>query len=103
MDSWKEVYHGIEDDEIYLAAVTVSTEDAGDGQKRSPNIRRKKFIGNKMQNFGVRSTGLQVAARKTDRTSGILASRAMPAYNIYTQGLEILESGDILGIIDFRN
>ena len=56
-----------------------------------------------MPNFDVRSAGLQVAARKTDRTSGILASRAMPAYNIYTQGLEILESGDILGIIDFRN
>ena len=32
---------GLEDDEIYLAAMTVSAEDAEDGRKRSPKVRRK--------------------------------------------------------------
>ena len=49
-----------------------------------------------VSNFGVRSTGLRVAAQKTGCTSRILASRAMPAY-IYTQGSNILEIQDILG------
>ena len=40
MDSLNEKHDGVEDDEIYLEAVTVSTEDAGDGQKRSPKVRR---------------------------------------------------------------
>ena len=59
----------------------------------------EEFAGNlAVPNFGVRSAGLRVAARKTDRTSGILASRATSAYiYIYTKGWEILESGDILG------
>jgi len=64
---------------------------------------RRKFAGNlAVENFGVRSAGLRVAARKTGCTSGILASRATLAY-IYKQGLSILESRDILAIIDFRN
>ena len=54
----------------------------------------EKFIGNEMQNFGFRSGTIGVAAGKTDRTSGTSASRATSTY-IYTQGLEILESGDI--------
>ena len=57
----------------------------------------RKFTGNlAVPNFGVRSAGLRVAARKTDRTSGILAFRATLAY-IYTKGLEILEIRGILG------
>ena len=59
---------------------------------------RRRFAGNlEMHNFG---TELRVVARESGRTSRILTSRATLAY-IYTQGLQILESGDILGIIDF--
>jgi hypothetical protein len=32
---------GVEDDETNLGMVTVSAGDAGDGRKRSPNVRRK--------------------------------------------------------------
>ena len=61
----------------------------------SPEKLAEEFAGNlAAENFGVRSAGLRVAARKTGCTSGILASRATPTY-IYTQGLEILESEDI--------
>ena len=68
-----------------------------------PEKLAEEFAGNlAVPNFGVRSAGLRVAARKMGYTSGILASRATPAY-IYTQGLSILESQDILAIIDFRN
>jgi len=64
---------------------------------------RRRFAGNlAVENFGVRSTGLRVVAQKMGYTSGILASRATPTY-IYTQGLSILESRDILAIIDFWN
>ena len=52
--------------------------------------------------FGVRSAAIGVAARETRCTFRISASRAMPAH-IYTNGWEILGSGDILEIIDFRN
>jgi len=38
-DSPNEGRAGVEDDEIYLAAVTVSAEDAGYGRKRSPKVR----------------------------------------------------------------
>ena len=74
MNSIKGIHYGVEDDEIYRVV-------AG-------NLA--------VENFGVRSAGLRVAARKTGCTFGISASRAMPAY-IYTQGLEILEIRDILG------
>ena len=68
-----------------------------------PEKLAEEFTGNlAVPNFGVRSAALRVAARKTGCTSGILASRATLAY-IYTQGLSILESRDILAIIDFRN
>ena len=55
-----------------------------------------------MPNFGVRSAAIGLATRETGCTFGISASRATLAY-IYMQGLEILESGDIIGIIDFQN
>ena len=79
----------------------------GGGGRRNATVWPEKlaeeFAGNlAAENFGVRSAGLRVAARKTDRTSGFLASRATPAY-IYTKGLSVLESRDILAIIDFRN
>jgi len=51
---------------------------------RWPEKLVEEFAGNlAVENFGVRSTGLRVAARKMACTSGILASRATPAY-IYT-------------------
>ena len=45
MDSQNERRDGVEDDEIYLEAVTVSVEDAGDGRKRSPKVRWKPSYG----------------------------------------------------------
>ena len=41
MDSQNERRDGVEDDEIYLEAVTVSVEDAGGGRKRSPKVHWK--------------------------------------------------------------
>jgi len=60
----------------------------GDGFRRG-RLRRpeklaelssEKFAGSEIRNFSVRSAGLREAARKSDRTSGISASRATPAY-----------------------
>ena len=64
----------------------------------------RKFIGNlAFTNFGVRSVGLRVAARKTGCTSEILASRATPAY-IYTRRVGRFWKAEIFwGIIDFQN
>jgi len=76
MDSRKEGHYGVENDEIYLVVVTVFAGDVRGGRKSSPKVRRKPSL----ENFGVRSTGLRLAARKTGCTSGILASRATPAY-----------------------
>ena len=46
-----------------------------------PEKLAEEFAGNlAVPNFGVRSAGLRVAARKMGYTSGILASRATPAY-----------------------
>ena len=51
---------------------------------RWPEKLAEEFAGNlAVGNFGVRSAGLRVAARKTGCTSGILALRATPTY-IYT-------------------
>ena len=80
-------------------AVVVDAKTRRFGQKSSPKSSPETLA---VPNFGVRSAGLRVAAQKTGCTSGILASRATPAY-IYTQGSSILESRDILAIIDFRN
>ena len=44
MDSQKERRADIEDDEANVVAVTVSMEDAGDGRKRSPKVRRKSSL-----------------------------------------------------------
>jgi len=55
--------------------VTVFAEDARDGRKLSPKVRRDEI-----QNFGDGSAGLRVAAWKSDRTSGISASTGTPAY-----------------------
>jgi hypothetical protein len=41
IDSQNERRAGVEDDETNLAAMTVSAEDAGDGRKRSPKVRKK--------------------------------------------------------------
>ena len=80
MDLRKEGHHGEENDEIYLVVVVVDAGTRRFGRKSSP----EEFAGNlAMPNFGVRSAELRVAARKTGCTSGILASRATPAY-IYT-------------------
>ena len=46
-----------------------------------PEKLAEEFAGNlAVPNFGVRSAGLRVAARKMGCTYGILASRATPAY-----------------------
>ena len=60
----------------------------GGGRRRNATVWPEKlaeeFAGNlAVENFGVRSAGLRAAARKTGCPSGILASRATPAY-IYT-------------------
>ena len=41
MDLRNERRAGVEDNETNLGMVTVSAGDAGDGRKRSPNVRRK--------------------------------------------------------------
>ena len=47
----------------------------------SPENLAEEFAGNlAVENFGVRSAGLRVAARKTGCTSGKLAPRGTPAY-----------------------
>ena len=79
----------------------------GGGFRRNATVWPEKlaeeFAGNlAFSNFGVRSAAIGVAAHETGCTSEILVSRATPAY-IYTQGLSILESRDILAIIDFRS
>ena len=79
-DSPNEGRADVEDDEIYLAAETVSTEDAGYGRKRSAKVCRKFAGATAIRNFGFRSGRLRATARETDRTSGIHASRTMTAY-----------------------
>ena len=41
MDSRKEVYRGVEDDEIYLMVVVVDAGTRQFGRKSSPEVRRK--------------------------------------------------------------
>jgi hypothetical protein len=60
----------------------------GDGFRRGrqswpeklAELSPEKFAGNEIRNFGDGSAGLRMAARESDRTSGISASRATPAY-----------------------
>ena len=75
----------------------------GGGRRQNVTVWPEKLTENLVvPNFGVQSAGLRVAAREIGCTSRINASRATPTY-IYTQGWKILQSEDILGIIDFRN
>ena len=90
------MHAGVEDDKIYLTVVTVSTEDAGDGQKRSPKVRRKSSSEKRCRTSALDLGTIGAAAGKMDHTSGTSMLRATPAY-IYTQGLEILEIRDNLG------
>jgi hypothetical protein len=61
---------------------------SGDGFRRGrrswlenlAELSPEKFAGNEIQNFGDGSAGLRKAARESDHTSGISASRATPAY-----------------------
>ena len=80
MDSQNEKRDGVEDDEIYHAAVTVSAEDAGDGRKRSSKIRRKITGATGIRNFSFRSRMLRATAGETDHTSGIHVLGTTPAY-----------------------
>ena len=79
-DSPNEGRADVEDDEIYLAAVTVSTEDAGYGRKRSAKVCRKFAGATAIRNFGFRSGRLRATAGETDHTSGIHVLGTTPAY-----------------------
>ena len=77
--------HGVEKRKTRRRRGRRGLPSSGGGCRRErtrwPEKLAEEFAGNlAVENFGVRSTGLRVAARKTGCTSGILASRATPAY-----------------------
>ena len=82
MDSCNRIYHGVENEEIYLCIVSEFAGDVGVGWKSSPNLAGKV----RRSNFGDRCRANGLAARETDRTFGMRASRRTPAC-IYRQGL----------------
>jgi len=82
MDSCNRIYHGVENEEIYLWVVSEFTGDAGVGQKSSPNLAGKA----RRRNFDDRCRANGLAARETDPTFEMRASSRTPAC-IYRQGL----------------
>jgi len=74
--SRNELCNGAEKIDTNLVMVLESAEEAGDGRKSSPEVRRSF----RFRNFGFRSRKIGVTARETSRTSGFSVSRAMPAY-----------------------
>ena len=83
--------------------VTVFAEDAGDGRKRSSKIHRKSSSEARCRTSALDLGGYE---RRLGKRIVLLESTHRGLHRhiyIHTQGLEILESGDILGIIDFHN